>query len=67
MSPSYDPAMESIDLQDLLRKIKKLNMKLRRLYDTIAIVKDGNTLYNSLAIVPVKIVGYRRMSYKIPQ
>ena len=42
-------------------------MKLKRIYNTVAMVKDGYTLYNSFAIMLVKIFGYRQMNYKMPQ
>ena len=32
-------------------------MKLRRSYNTVAIVEDSNTLYNGLAMMVAKIVG----------
>ena len=35
-------------------------MKLRRLYTTVEMGEDGNTLYDGLVIMPVKIVGYGR-------
>ena len=34
-------------------------MKLRRLYNTVAIVEDGNTLYDGLATMLAKIVDLR--------
>ena len=42
-------------------------MRLGRLYNTVAMVEDDSTLYNSLAMMPVKIVGYHQTSYHMPQ
>ena len=42
-------------------------MKLRRLYNTMAIVEDNNTFYNGLAMMLVKTFGYEQMSYRMPQ
>ena len=37
-------------------------MKLRRLYATMEMGEDGNTLYDGLVMMQVKIVGYRQMN-----
>ena len=37
-------------------------MNLRRLYTTMEMGEDGNTLYNGLVMMPVKIVGYWQMN-----
>ena len=67
MSHFYTHNKESINLQDLFKWKEKLNMKSRRLYTTLAKVEDGNTLYNGLVMMLVKIFGYGQMSYGIPQ
>ena len=42
-------------------------MKSRGLYNTIAMVENGNSLDDSLAMMPAKIVGYEWMSYRMPE
>ena len=63
----YDFIKKTINLQDLLKQKQKLNMKLRGLCATVAMGEDGNTLYNSLVMMLIKIVGYRQMNYRILQ
>ena len=65
MSQSYDLTKENINLQALLKKKEKMNIKVRRLYNTIAMAEDSNTLYNGLAIMPARIIGYRQTSFKM--
>ena len=66
MSYFYNLIKESINLQDLL-KWKKLNMKLRRLYTTVAMGEDGNTMNNGLVMMLVEIISYGQINQRIPQ
>ena len=46
---------------------EEANMKSRKLYNTMAMVEDGNTFYDGLVIMLAKIVDYRQTSYIFPQ
>ena len=42
-------------------------MMLKILYNTMAMVEDDNTFYNSLDMMPVKIIAYKKTRYIVHQ